>query len=60
MAKIKVKYKVYFEETIDWPDDEIDNLNYESLVLNTDYESATQVDEPEIFEIEKDGKDFSF
>lgn len=40
MAKVKVTYVATMVETIDWPDDEMDNFNYENLCVNLDPEKA--------------------
>ena len=36
MAKLKVRYTIIVDQTIDWPDDEMDNLNYDNLEVNFD------------------------
>lgn len=58
MAKIKVKYKAIVEEIIDWPDDELENLTYDNLLLNCDIENARDVDYDEIVTSSKDGENF--
>ncbi|MBQ4836027.1 hypothetical protein [Pseudoalteromonas luteoviolacea] len=40
MAKVEVKFLVEMSQTIDWPDDEMDNFNYENLQINCDPEQA--------------------
>lgn len=60
MAKIKVKYKVIVEEVIDWPDDELENLTYDSLLLNCDVENHRDIDYDEIVTASKDGEEFQF
>jgi hypothetical protein len=44
MAKIQVKYSVEMSQTIDWPDDELDNFNYDNLVCSCDPDKAEVVD----------------
>tara|TARA_R110002050_G_scaffold288861_1_gene441054 strand:- start:1107 stop:1289 length:183 start_codon:yes stop_codon:yes gene_type:complete len=58
VAKIKVKYKAIVEEIIDWPDDELENLTYDNLLLNCDIENARDVDYDEIVTSSKDGENF--
>ena len=60
MAKIKVKYKMIVEEVIDWPDDELENLTYDILLLNCEVDNARDVDYDEIITVSKDGEDFEF
>ena len=60
MAKIRVKYTVEVEEDIDWPDDELDLLTYENLLLNCDVEKAFEIQYDDIKEVSKDGEYFEF
>lgn len=60
MAIIKVKYTKTFEQTIDWPDDELENLNYDSLLCNLDLYEGIDVNEDELNYIWKDGIEFNF
>ena len=60
MAEIKVKYTVIIEEVIDWPDDELENLTYDNLLLNCEVDNARSVDYDDIIEIKKDDKYFQF
>lgn len=36
MAKVKVRYTVEYYQEMDWPDDELDNLDECTALLNTD------------------------
>ena len=36
MAKIRVVYTTEHTQEIDWPDDELDNLNHDNLVCRLD------------------------
>jgi len=38
MAKISVRYTVVVYEDIDWPDDELEDLTYDNLLINLDIE----------------------
>jgi hypothetical protein len=61
MATIKVKYLVEMTQEIEWPDDELDNLDYVSLVCNCDpcddYVSSLDFD---IQEVTLNGKNHDF
>ena len=61
MAKLKVTYTALVEEVIDWPDDEIDDLNYENLLCNLDPEaSVSTIVVDEVHKVLKDGEYFEF
>lgn len=46
MAKVLVQYVTVHEQTIDWPESEMDNLNYENLMCNLDINrSASEIEE---------------
>ncbi len=60
MAKLTVKYTVIVYEDIDWPDDEMEFLNYESLLTNLDIEKSTEYTIEEIITVQKDDKEFYF
>ena len=60
MATIRVKYTVEFEETIDWPDDELESLTYDNLLINLDFENNHDFVYEDITRIVKDGVEFDF
>ena len=60
MAKFKVKYTVTIEETINWPDDELDNFDYDNLMINLNIEEKDDYQYEEIISINKDGESFYF
>lgn len=61
MAKVQVKYSVEMTETIDWPDDELDDFNYDSLVSNCDPDKADIVNHDfDIQEVSLNGKPHDF
>lgn len=60
MAILKVKYTMIVEQDIVWPDDELDDLNYENLMCNLDQDEAHEWQIDDITEIEKDGEEFNF
>jgi hypothetical protein len=60
MAKLTVRYNVIVYETIDWPDDEMDNLNYDNLLCNLDIENSSEHIVEEITDIQKNGVEFNF
>lgn len=60
MARLKVRYTVSVEEYIDWPDDELENLNYENLLCNCDVDNAHDKEVHNIESIAKDGISFWF
>lgn len=60
MAKIKVVYIVKVNETIDWPDDELENLNYENLECNLDPGQAENASITEIVSVKKNGEDYYY
>lgn len=60
MAKFTVKYTMEFTQEIDWPDDELDNLNYDLMLYNLNHEVSFDHTYEEITAISKDGIDFDF
>lgn len=60
MPNIKVQYTITLEQTVFWPDDEMDNLNYSSLVCNLEPEESAEIGDREITETSKDGINFDF
>ena len=40
MAKFRVMYTMVIEQDIEWPDDELDGLNYDNMLLNCDVDEA--------------------
>lgn len=60
MAILRVKYTMIVEQDIDWPDDELCDLNYENLIINLDQDEAHEWQINYIEEMKKDGEDFYF
>ena len=60
MAKFKVTYTMEFTQEIDWPDDELDHLSYDSMLVNLNHDESDDYTYREIKDIEKDGKNFDF
>ena len=60
MAKFRVKYTMVIEQDIEWPDDELDGLNYDNMLLNCDVDEAHEKQYDDIIEITKDGVDYDF
>ena len=60
MAKLTVRYNVVVYETINWPDDELDDLSYDSLLCNLDIENSSEHNIEDITSIQKDGEEFNF
>lgn len=61
MAKVIVEYTAKFKTTLEWPDDEIENLDYDNLQVNlTPSEDDWDGDELEICDLKLNGKDHSF
>jgi hypothetical protein len=61
MAKVKVKYLIEMVQEIEWPDDELDSFNYESLISNCDSNEAEIVDSDfDIYDVTLNGKDHNF
>ena len=60
MAKLRVEYIVTLVEFIEWPDDEIQNLNYENLTSNLDMDKSSECTYGDIVHLEKDGEEFYF
>jgi len=60
MAILKVQYLVRVTETIDWPDDELDDLTYDNLMTNLNLGGNEDVTYEEIINITKDNKHFNF
>jgi len=60
MPTLKVKYTMTVEQEIEWPEDEMDDLNYENLMINLDQDQAHEWQIDDIVEIEKDGEEFNF
>ena len=60
MAKFRVKYTMTVEQDVEWPDDELDGLNYDNMLLNCDIDEAHERQYDDIIEITKDGVDYDF
>jgi len=60
MATLRVKYTMTVEQDIDWPDDELDDLNHENLMCNLDQDDAHEWQIDDIVEMTKDGEEFYF
>lgn len=59
MATLEVEYTVKVKQTIHWPDDELDNLNYDNLMVNLDPAIANDIGEPEeISNVKKNGEQY--
>lgn len=60
MAILKVKYIVEVTELIDWPDDELKDLNYENLEINLDFKKGNIFEQGDIVSMHKNGEEFYF
>ncbi|WP_415912481.1 hypothetical protein [Neptuniibacter sp. QD37_11] len=61
MAKVTVEYLTRKKQVIDWPDDEMEDFNYENLQCNLDPDKAVDTGaEFEICELKVNGKDHYF
>ena len=61
MAKVQVKFMAEMSQTIDWPDDEMEDFNYENLQCNCDPENASVVNYAfDIEQVTVDGKPHEF
>ncbi len=58
--QLLVKYTVTLEQTVDWPDDELEDLSYENLLCNLDIDESLDLNETEISGIQKNGEEFHF
>jgi hypothetical protein len=54
MAKLRVEYQVTLTEFIDWPDDELCDLNVENLKCNLDIRRSTECVYDDITYVEDD------
>ena len=43
--KLLVKYTVTLEQTVDWPDDELEDFSYENLLCNLDIDESLDLKE---------------
>lgn len=55
MAKISVEYTATVQQVINWPDDELDDLNLENIECNLDISEATNITVNEITTVKKNG-----
>lgn len=60
MATLRVKYTMTVEQDIEWPDDEMEDLNYDNLMVNLDQDEAHEWQIDDIVEMNKDGEEFHF
>jgi hypothetical protein len=60
MAKLRVVYTVQHIEYIEWPDDELEHLDYDNLICNLDFDNAKFRDFDDVINIKKDGEEFYF
>lgn len=51
--KLKVTYIATMTQIIDWPDDELYDLNYDNLLVNLEPEESRLNDTDEIIDIKK-------
>jgi len=56
VAKIEVEYIVKVRQKIDWPDDEMDDFNYDNLDANLDPREADPIEVQDIDSIKVNGK----
>jgi hypothetical protein len=57
VAQIEVEFVVKKKQVIDWPDDELENLNYDNLHCNIDEDEAQVIEVGDITSIRKDSGD---
>ena len=60
MAKLSVRYSVIYYQDVDWPDDELDNLTYDTLMANLDTENSDEKHIAKICDILKNDEPFNF
>jgi len=61
MAKVTVEFTAKFRQTIDWPDDELADLNYENLSINVNHADAdAECTDVEILRVKLNGKEHHF
>lgn len=60
MAVVKVRYTATFVQVINWPENELDDLNYENLECNLDIENSHFIGDMEIDRVELNGKEHNF
>lgn len=58
MSKLEVEYTVKVKQYINWPEDELINLNYENLMCNLEVADGIVMDYEDISSIKKDGEDY--
>ncbi len=61
MAKVKVTYTVVVTQTIDWPDDEMEDFDHDNLMLNLDpshLNSDAEIDD--IYSVKVNGVEHHF
>jgi len=59
MPKLTVKYTVEYTETIDWPEDEVDALNFDNLACNLNPEESACGD-VDISSVLENGLEYDF
>ena len=60
MAKIEVKYTATFIQVINWPDDALDDFNYENLEYNINPEKSQFTGDLDIDDVKVNGKEHYF
>jgi hypothetical protein len=61
MAKVEVTYTARITQTLDWPDDELDDFNYNNLQANLEpTEDDIDGQEFDILDVKLNGQDHSF
>ena len=60
MARVKVKFIIPMTAVIEWPDDELGDLNYDNLCANLDVDTADHNYEFEVLSAEIDGEELEF
>lgn len=60
MATFRVKYTMVVEQDIEWPDDELEDVNYDNILTNCEIDEAHEYQYEDIIKIQKDGEDYEF
>ena len=58
--KVKVRFSVSMIQTIDWPEDEMEDFNYDNLHANLDHEKGSANYDYEVLDVKVDGENYDF
>jgi hypothetical protein len=61
MAKVEVEYTVKIKQIINWPDDEMEDFNYDNLCCNLDFDKGSaEYGSENVIDVKVNGENHDF